>query len=62
VIALIRRTDRRVWSKCGEVCKTRIFHQVYVYEENGEKKLALMCPRCSSMTTLDVPFKEAIHD
>lgn len=58
MIALIRRTDRRVWAKCGEVCRTRIFHQVFVYEENGEKKLALQCPRCSSMTTLDVPFKE----
>lgn len=62
MIALVRRTDRRCWARCGEVCGTRIFHQVYSYEENGERKLALMCPRCSSLTLLDVLFREAIHD
>ena len=62
MVTIVLKTERRCWARCGQVCHTRIFHQVYVYEEAGEKKLALMCPRCASLTLLDVPFKEAIHD
>lgn len=58
---LIRKVERRVWARCGEVCGTNIFHQVFVYEEGGVKKFAIQCPRCSSMTLLDVPFTEAFH-
>ena len=62
MIALIVRTDKLVWARCGEICKTRIYHQVYTYLENGERKLAVFCPRCLSLTTTDVPYKEVPNE
>lgn len=56
MIAVIRETMRKTWARCGEVCGTRMFHTVMAYEEDGQKKMALRCPRCNTVTLLDIPF------